>query len=153
MFVILTALLSFLSSCLPNILKYFEERQRLKYAVQLETIKLEAIVRNAQAATDIAASKDSLDDTISARDADNVLDGGPVINFLRSSVRPVITYSFFSLYFGVKLIAAYSIMKVGITIENAELATKIILDETTISIIIIVIGFYFGSRAMMNREK
>ena len=153
MMILLTAILGFLSSTLPSFMRYFEAKQRFKYEIQLAALQLEATIKNVDAAKDIAEAKAILDDSISARNLDRDIDGGKFINFLRASVRPVITYSFFSLYFGVKLVAAYIILQNDLTIANVEAATLILLDETTISIIVMVIGFYFGSRAMINKDK
>lgn len=146
MFVLLTAILGFLSSCLPSIIRYFENKQKFKHDLQMATLQLEAASRNIDAAKEIARIRDTQD----AREADEAADG--FIGKLRASVRPVLTYGFVGLFFWVKGMAIYVIMENGLTIENVEVATNILLDEVTVSIITIVIGFYFGSREIFRKK-
>lgn len=143
----------FISSSLPNLLKYLEERQRLKYNVQIVSLQLEATLRNIDAAKEIAKIKQEIEDSTSARNHDNSLNGGPFINFIRASVRPIVTFSFVSLYIGIKLIVLFILYKEGLNINNIEIVSKIILDDTTIAILATILGFWFGSRAMLNKEK
>jgi hypothetical protein len=154
MFVLFTTILGFLSSALPNILRYFENKQKMRHELQMATLKLEAAVRNVELMKDMKEIDAYLADTKSAREHDSEVEGSKIIEFLRSSVRPIITYSFVGLYFAVKIMAIIVLLNHGLTIDNIDVATKIILDETTISIIGLVIGFYFGSRSMFTgRDK
>ncbi len=149
---IISLFLGFLSSSIPSFFKYLETRQQLKYNVQLATLQLEATIRNIEAVEEIEKIKKNLDDTISARNADLDSGGGAFAEFLRASVRPIITYSLFGLFLAVKIISIFVLMNAGLTLENMELATKIILDEVTLSMIATIGGFWFGSRVVFGKK-
>lgn len=153
MLVIITAVIGFLSSSFPNLLRFFEVRMRLKHEIQLATIKLEAAVRGADAEKEVAQAKAAVDDTISARNQDNNEEGSAFVVFLRSTLRPFVTLAFVFLYLGFKVLTIGILVRSGITLDNLEAASRIILDETTISILMIVIGFYFGSRSILNQSN
>lgn len=150
---IISTLLGFFSSTLPSIFKYLEEKQKLKYNVQIVSLQLEATLRNIDAVKEIEKIKASIQDTDSAREHDNNTNGGSIINFIRATVRPFVTYSFVALYISVKLIILYALWNEGFTINNLEAATKIILDETTVAMIAMILGFWFGQRAMLNKDR
>jgi hypothetical protein len=78
-------------------------------------------------------------------DADEVR-GHAVLEFLRSSVRPVLTYSFFALFAVVKLFALYH----ALNIDHIAVTTllPILWDEDTEGLFAAVISFWFGSRAV-----
>ena len=145
---ILTAILSFLSSCLPSIMRYFEERQRLKNNVQLETIRLEAAIRNLEAVKELEKHRYDIQDTANAREEDNKTQYKGFMEFLRASIRPVITYTLFGLFIAVKIITIYVLWNSGININNAEAFGKIVLDEATMTLLALILGFWFGSRVM-----
>lgn len=153
MFTLLTAVLGFATSFLPTLFKYFERKQDYNYQIKLAAIKLEAIARNVDLQKEIAELQTSLGDTQSARDADSSIDGGKFINAIRDAVRPVVTFCFIGLYFGWKLMCIYVLLQAGLTTENMEIAGKIIFDAETITIIVTIMGFWFGSRAVINRSK
>lgn len=151
MLVILTTIAGLLSSAIPAIFRYLEMKQKYKFELQLATLKLEAQLRTAEVNRDIRNIEETFADIQKAREAD-VEPGNSWMETWRASVRPFITYSCFSLFYGVKVTTAIVLLQSGLTIENMEAATKIILDDTTISIITIIIGFYFGSR-LLNKDS
>lgn len=152
MLVIITTIAGLLSSAIPVIFRYFETKQKYKFELELATLKLEAAMRNAEIHKDIKNLEGTFEDIQRSREADSGY-GNSWMEIIRSSVRPFITYCCFSLFYGVKVVTAIVLLQSGLTIENMEAATKIILDETTISIITIIVGFYFGSRLLNNEKK
>lgn len=151
MLVILTALIGFISSSFPNLLRFLEVRMKLKHEIQLASIRLEAAIRNVDATKEIDRAKETVQDTISARDSEDGIEGGKYVEIIRGLLRPFITLLFVLLYFGFKLLTGIVLFNAGVNIDNLEVASKIILDETTVSILMIVIGFYFGSRMTFNK--
>jgi hypothetical protein len=83
----------------------------------------------------------------------NVLDaeevkGHAVLQFLRSSVRPVLTYGFFLLFAGVKLVGLWH----GLYAEHAAVHAllPVVWDEDAESLFAAVVSFWFGSRTVTN---
>lgn len=153
MLVILTAIIGFLSSTLPNILRYFEMKAKFRHELELATLKLEAAIRQVDADKEVEAAKEAVRDTMAARDDEDNIPRGHFIDIFRALIRPVVTVAFVALYLGFKIMTMMVLINNGLSLDNMEAASKIILDETTISIIMIVIGFYFGSRSNLNRTK
>jgi len=151
MLVILTTIAGLLSSAIPVIFRYFEMKQKYKFELQLATLKLEASLRNAEVNKELKTIEETFADIQKSRESDAGY-GNSWMETWRASVRPFITYSCFSLFYGVKVTTAIVLLQSGLNIENMEAATKIILDDTTISIITIIIGFYFGSR-FLNKDS
>ena len=86
----------------------------------------------------------------SALDHDKSLDGGKFINTLRASIRPVITYTFFSLFVGVKVAAAYVMLSSG---QSVPEMLNAVWDVETMSLFSTIIAFWFGSRVMEKRDS
>ena len=75
-----------------------------------------------------------------------------VLDFLRSSVRPVLTYGFFVLFVYVKLVALKQALAVDHT--HAIDLLPIVWDEGTEALFAAVLSFWFGSRAIARfRQK
>lgn len=147
---ILTLLLGFLTNVIPSVVRFFETKQKYKFELQMATLKLEASIRNIEATQIIYGMQKTVEDVESARNMEIENPHGLMENF-RASVRPVITYLFVGLLIFFKLLSLKTLVDSGLTLENMEVASKIIFDEITLSIITSVVGFYFGSRLMGNR--
>jgi hypothetical protein len=74
-----------------------------------------------------------------------------VLDFLRASVRPVLTYLFFGLFAYIKLVALHH----ALVYDHVEIAKllPILWDEGTEALFAAVIAFWFGSRAMMRYRR
>ena len=95
-------LIGFGTSIVPEVLGYFKQKQaneqelrmleaKAKYASQLSELRVKELDAEAE-----------IQETKSLYEHDRTIDSGPIINSLRGSVRPVITYLFF-LMFAAKL--------------------------------------------------
>jgi hypothetical protein len=71
-------------------------------------------------------------------------DTGPM-SWLRKSVRPVITYLFFTLFAAVKVAALNQAMSAG---SDFNAAIILVWDPETQAIFAAIISFWFGSRAI-----
>lgn len=69
-----------------------------------------------------------------------------ILNLLRASVRPVVTYAFFAMFAFVKIYSMYHAYFVDHTM--AEKLLPILWDEGTQSLFAAVLAFWFGSRAI-----
>lgn len=153
MMLILTAVISFLSSSLPSLLKYFELKSKLKHELQITTLKLEASIRNVDADKEVEKARAEVQDVINARENDDLTNVPRWIEVVRALMRPLVTFLFVGLYVWFKVATMIVLIRNGLTIDNMEIASKIILDETTVTVIMIVIGFYFGSRSNFHQSK
>ena len=145
MLTLLTPFLGILGSLLPSVIRIFERKQEMKYELELNKVKLEAAVQNAQIQIAIEDAKADVADAQSVRSFDSNVDGGRFINALRSSIRPVITYVFFALFIAVKIAAAYVMISTGQSIPEMM---KAIWDADTAALFGTIIAFWFGSRVM-----
>jgi hypothetical protein len=86
----------------------------------------------------------------SALDHDKSIDGGKFINALRASVRPVITYTFFTVFIAVKMAAAYVMLTTG---QSVPEMLKAVWDAETMALFSTIIAFWFGSRVMEKQGQ
>lgn len=138
--------LGFGTSVIPEVLCYFKQgqqnkqdlamlEQKAKYAAQLSELKISEL--DAQA--DIAETK-------GIYEHDRSIDAGGFVNALRGSVRPVLTYSFFTLFATIKGVTLYTMVNTeGMDLSAGMLA---IWDDETSVIFSSIIAFWFGSRSM-----
>jgi tetrahydromethanopterin S-methyltransferase subunit E len=68
------------------------------------------------------------------------------MDFLSSSVRPILTYLFFGMFFFIKMTALYHVLHT----DHVEILTALpfIWDSETSSLFAAIISFWFGSRAL-----
>jgi UDP-N-acetylglucosamine enolpyruvyl transferase len=150
MLTLLGSLLGFISSIDPQFLKLWQDRQdrkqelaiidrqmeqaRLGHQQQLEEINVQADITQSQA----------------LYQHDSQLSGSPWVESLRASVRPLITYAFFTLFASIKISALYIL----VVDQGWSLAAALpeIWDEETQALFAAVLGFWFGAR-MVNKPR
>lgn len=142
---LLSPFLGILGSLLPSIVRIFERKQELKFQTETLKLQMEAAVQNAQVQIAIEDAKADVADAESVRSYDNNIDGGKFINALRSSIRPVITYTFFIVFIIIKLCVMYVMIKQGASMPQMIAA---IWDQDTMALFGTVMGFWFGSRIL-----
>ena len=139
-------LIGFGTSIVPEVLGYFKQKQaneqelrmleaKAKYASQLSELRIKELDAEAE-----------IQETKSIYEHDRTIDSGPIINSLRGSVRPVITYLFFLMFAAVKGTLIYAM----ITTQNMDctIAIQMAWDNETAAIFSAIIAFWFGNRAM-----
>jgi len=143
---LLGTLLGFGTSIVPEILGYFKQAQvnkqelamleaKAKYAEQLSTLKIQELDAQAE-----------IEETKGLYNHDRSIDAGGFVNALRGSVRPVLTYAFFSLFATIKGVTLYAMVSTsGMDLTAGLLA---IWDGETQAIFSAIIAFWFGNRAM-----
>jgi len=143
---LLGTLLGFGTSIVPEILGYFKQAQvnkqelamleaKAKYAEQLSTLKVQELDAQAE-----------IEETKGLYSHDRSIDAGGFVNALRGSVRPVLTYAFFSLFATIKGVTLYAMVSTSGMDLTAGLLT--IWDGETQAIFSAIIAFWFGNRAM-----
>lgn len=141
--VILSSLLGIFGSILPKIIGIYERKLEVKYEIELLKVKLDAAKEQTKLQLLVEDAKSNVAEAQSLRSYDNNTDGGKLINALRASVRPVITYTFFILFLVVKGSAAYVMIKNGASIPTMLNA---IWDSETMALFSTIMTFWFGSR-------
>lgn len=150
MLALLSPFFGIIGSLLPSIVRMFERKQEIKYEIELTKIKLDAAEKQADLDFNIEMVKSDSQLRQSALDHDKSLDGGKFINALRASIRPVVTYTFFFLFVGVKIAAAYVMLSSG---QSVPEMLKAVWDVETMSLFSTIIAFWFGSRVMEKQER
>jgi hypothetical protein len=149
MLALLSPLFGILGSLLPSIVRMFERKQEMKYEIELTKVKLDAALQQGQIQFDIESIKADVDEGKSVRDHDSNLDGGKLINALRASIRPVITYIFFFTFIAVKVAAAWVMLASG---QSVPEMLNAVWDAETMSLFATIIAFWFGSRVLEKMD-
>lgn len=151
---IISTLLGILSSTIPSLINYWQTKSNNEYSIKLTELKIAAAKEGLQISKEIEDIKAIVIEGNNIRSTDAELDGGQFINTLRASVRPVITYTLFAVFIGVKFfVAAIILMKGDLNVANMKLALDAILDDNTMAITSTVIGYYFGARALEKFQE
>ena len=150
---LLGSLLGFGTSSIPMIMGFFEKKQankqellmleaKAKYASELSKLKLQEM--DAQA--DIEEVKGLYKHAEALAQANK----SPFVSALQASVRPVITYAFFSVFAFVK------ITYVTLAVQGGEALLPPILaawDTESQTVFAAIISFWFGNRLFKSRSK
>lgn len=147
---LLSPLLGIIGSLLPSIVRIFERKQEIKYEIELTKIKLDAAALQNEVNLDTEAIKAVVAEGQSLRDHDSKLDGGPVLNAIRASIRPVITYVFFGTFIFIKLVALWVMIVQGTPVPTI---LSEIWDAETMSLFSTIVAFWFGSRILEKRDQ
>ena len=143
---LLGTLLGFGTSIVPEIPGYFKQSQadkqelamleaKAKYAEKLSELKVKELDMQAD-----------IEETRGIYEHDRSIDAGGFVNALRGSVRPVLTYAFFSLFATIKGVTLYAMVNThGMDLSAGLLE---IWDPETQAIFSAIIAFWFGNRAM-----
>ena len=150
---LLGSLLGFGTSSIPMIMGFFEKKQankqellmleaKAKYASELSKLKLQEM--DAQA--DIEEVKGLYKHAEALAQANK----SPFVSAVQASVRPVITYAFFSVFAFVK------ITYVTLAVQGGEDLLPSILaawDTESQTVFAAIISFWFGNRLFKSRSK
>ena len=150
---LLGSLLGFGTSFLPSVMGFFEKKQankqellmleaKAKYASELSKLKLQEM--DAQA--DIEEVKGLYKHAESLAQANK----STFVSALQASVRPVITYAFFTVFAFVKITYVVIAVQAGTEVLPAILEAW---DSESQTIFAAIISFWFGNRLFKARAK
>lgn len=94
-----------------------------------------------------------IEETKGLYEHDRTIDAGGVINALRGSVRPVITYFFFLMFVATEIVIMLKVLESG---NDWMMAVELLWTEETQGLFAAVMSFWFGSRAVskyVNKSK
>lgn len=150
MIAIISAILGFITSFGPSILKYFERKQEIKHELALNELRIKYAERSTELNVILEEAKAAAREGDDLRRHDMSLRGGSFIESLRASIRPVITYIFFLVFVAIKGLIMWKFMETGTAdfLTNFKGALEAIWDQETQAIFSAVIGFWFGQRAI-----
>lgn len=144
---IISTALGFGTSFIPKILDYAQDAKDKKH--ELEVMKLqierEEKLQSQKAEAMLLQSEIQRETALLDHDAKSAEHASTWVNNLRSSVRPIITYLFFALFFFVEGVAVYLVLRDG---GDIKLVADTLWSEETQSIFAAIIAFWFGSRAI-----
>tara|TARA_A100001015_G_scaffold243394_1_gene278325 strand:+ start:2700 stop:3170 length:471 start_codon:yes stop_codon:yes gene_type:complete len=150
MMTLLGSLLGFGTSFLPEILNYFKRGQEQKHELQRMQMEMELMAKRSQLKVQELDKEAEIKETEGLYQHDSV-DAGGFINALRGSVRPIITYAFFSLFVAIKVTALISLLSLP-EIE-LNMALNMIWDDQTAGLFAAIMSFWFGNRAVGKYYK
>lgn len=143
------ALLGFISSAFPDLLRFLQDkRDRAHELAILDRQMKMARLKYNQRLEEIQTQSDSLERLALYQHAKptNVR----WVDALAGSVRPMITYAFFSLYAALKMAQAYASFIQGNAWSETLLGLWSPEDEALFAA---VMSFWFGQRALLKRSK
>jgi hypothetical protein len=150
MLALLSPLIGIVGSLLPSVVRIFERKQELKHEIELTKIKLDGTIEAAKLNITLEEIKADVTEGQSVRDHDKSIDGGKFLNALRASIRPVITYLFFSLFVAVKVAAAYVMVIDGSSVPDM---LRAVWDAETMALFSTIMAFWFGSRVLEKMDN
>lgn len=149
MLTLLGSLLGFAGSTVPAVFNHIQKKEQNKK--EIEVMKMQAELAKQNADIDLmkfnSMAIDNEHQRLIAHDIAIQQSNGP-LSSLSKSVRPVITYLFFTLFAAVKISAL--IIAIDNT-DNLNAAMQIVWDEETQAMFAAIISFWFGSRALEKR--
>jgi len=150
MMTLLGSLLGFGTSFLPEILNFFKKSQENKHELQKMQMEMELMAKRSELKIQELDKQAEIKETEGLYKHDSV-DAGDFINALRGSVRPIITYAFFSLFVAIKITALLSLMNESGMALNMALDT--VWDDQTAGLFAAIMSFWFGNRAVSKYYK
>jgi len=145
MMTLLGSLLGFGTSFLPEILNYFKAGQEHKHNLERMQLEMDLMARRSELKLQELDKQAEIKETEGLYKHDS-MDAGGLVNALRGSVRPVITYAFFGLFVAIKTVAVMTLMNE----QGADLAgaLNVIWDDNTAGLFAAIMSFWFGNRAV-----
>ena len=151
MITILGSLIGFAGSALPKMFDMFQDWQDRKHELQIMDRQVEqAKLLHGQKVEALNIEAD-ISESKALYKHDQSMQSTGFIGALRSSVRPVITYLFFTLFAVIKGVALFSMIYTADT--QWELAVITLWDTETQGIFSAIIAFWFGSRALQRSRS
>ncbi len=149
MITLISTIVGFLASLLPAVIKYLEKKQDNGHEITLRKLEIEAASQGIALQARMEQIKAVIEENRAIYVHDGSLTASQFINDLRASVRPVITYTFFFLFCGIKIILLMEGIKTGLPIEKLIV---LVWDEYTASIFGGILAFWFGTRMWEKTE-
>ena len=144
---IISTALGFGTSFVPKLLDTFQDSKDKKHELEVMKLQIEREERlqSAKAEAMLLQSEIEREVSLLEHDTKSAAHASTWVNNLRSSVRPIITYLFFVLFFFVEGVAVYVVLRDG---GDVTTVANTLWSEETQAIFAAIIAFWFGSRAV-----
>ncbi len=143
-------LLGIAGSAIPQLVKWLENGQRYRHELEITKLRMEAAAQGLDQQIFLESIKAAGEEAKALREHDTAIPSHRYIDYLRASVRPVITYTFFFAFVGFKAVQAFIMFANG---DPMTIITETVWDTYSHAIFGAVIGFWFGSRAFMHTNR
>ena len=149
MLTILSSVIGFIGGFIPDILKYFKQKQDNAHEIDILKLQMQAQAQlHTERLEEINAQADISESQALYKSAEIKPTGigwaDAVLGLLNGTVRPVVAYLFVGLYCTVKLAQVYSMAHgSGTTILDA---VKYTYTDMDMSCLMLVLSYYFGQR-------
>lgn len=150
---LLGSVLGFGSSFLPEVLNFFKQNQAHKHNMERMQLETELLEKKSALRLEELDKTAEIEETKGLYEHDRTIDAGGVINALRGSVRPVITYFFFLMFVATEIVIMLKVLESG---NDWMMAVELLWTEETQGLFAAVMSFWFGSRAVskyVNKSK
>jgi hypothetical protein len=150
---LLGSVLGFGSSFLPEVLNFFKQNQTHKHDMERMQLETELLEKKSALRLEELDKTAEIEETKGLYEHDRTIDAGGVINALRGSVRPVITYFFFLMFVATEIVIMLKVLESG---NDWMMAVELLWTEETQGLFAAVMSFWFGSRAVskyVNKSK
>jgi len=146
---LLASALGFVSSLVPQALKFLQNRQDNKQELAILELQIKQQQNaNEQRLDEIQVQQSELTQRAVYQHDSSIKSTGWVNN-LRASVRPFVTYTFFSLFCAIKICALYQLMQTN----SVVVSLPQLWDEPTQAIFAAIISFWFGDRTLAKMSN
>lgn len=147
MLTLLSSLLGFGTSFVPKVLEFWQDKSDKAQELKIMALQIEREEKMLAVKAEMMDSANDMqrDVALLQHDTATAKKASTWVHNLRSSVRPVITYLFFVLFFFVEGVAAYVILRDG---GDISIIASTLWSEETSSIFAAIVSFWFGSRAI-----
>lgn len=147
MLTLLGSLLGFLTSLAPDFLKIFQDFQDKKHELRVFEMQMRMAKANHDWRLEEIGAQVDMAESAALHKRERPI-GHPMIDRLRGSVRPIITYAFFALFAYIKIV---QITHFGI---DAVLDTPwLVWTQEDQAIFAAIISYWFGSRGLDKARK
>ena len=148
----ISAVIGFLGSIVPAILKMFQQRQDNKHELAMMEAQVNAQKILGQQRLEEVGIKADVDEALAVLESAKPITTGvkwadAFVSIYNSSVRPTVTYAFFIMYALVKY-SNYQSMKSFYSNLTWYAVVDKMWTEADMAIFCTIISFWFGSRAM-----
>ena len=151
MITLIGSLIGFAGSALPKVFDKVDDWQNRKHELAMMDRQIEAAKLAHTQKIEALNIEADISESKSLYKHDQSMKSTGFMGGLRASVRPVLTYLFFTLFALIKGTALY-----GLIYTNGvdwELAVMTLWDEETQGIFAAIISFWFGSRALQRSRS
>jgi hypothetical protein len=145
MLTLISTLVGLLGSFIPGLLNFFTTRQNNDYQLELIKLQMAAAREGQQLQIDAAQSKADIEQQQLLYSYDAGTSGSKLVDALRATVRPIITYVFFGLWCMIEFVTFFYAIHQGMSFDQI---IPLIWTNNNEAVFVTIIAFWFGARLL-----